>query len=259
MVGPKAPAWPAVSAAQEALVAGLPVPHGPPVVAPSLAWLERALWRELREARNARTESPHAVHAREEDAPNAAVPGLGRHHHTIAPHPGAVTDPEWQGAPLTPTSLVPAAAPGRSWLWGVSPDWAGDVPVGAPASQDEAAPPEVGPPPPELHRDATDAGVIPPEGAGLAAVFLPENMAVLEQAVRRFLGDLGAAGRDLTRVLSDSVWAHWAVIGAAAALTAELGRRRVQRASRSGGAEEDEAATLSWPASTCPFRPDDTI
>jgi hypothetical protein len=103
-----------------------------------------------------------------------------------------------------------------------------------------------------------DAGVLLPEGAGLAAVFFPANTAVLEQAVRRLLGELGAAGRELTHMLAGNPWARWAVLVAATALTAEWGRRRIQHSARED-AEEEETATLGWPANSYPFRSEDSL
>jgi hypothetical protein len=221
--------------------------------------LAKAVWHELQEARSEQTDALLAVPAREGEPPSSAVITLAWQQHSILSNPNVTLYLDRQGTGLTPMFLAFAVPRGGSWPWGGSAHWGIAEPAVAPAPRAEVARPAVSPLPPEPDADAAGAGVLLPDDAGLAAGFLPANTAVLEQALRQFLSELGDAGRGLTQTLSDHPWVRWAVLAAATALTAELGRRRVRRAARRGAAEEEETATFCWPASCCPFRSADLI
>jgi hypothetical protein len=256
---PKEPARAAITTAVREFVGYLSGPHGPPLPPDPLGILGKELWRELHEVRNELALTSLAVPVREGDPPNSALLASTRPHHGFLPFPTAAVDPERQGAVSTPQLLAPALSRGGSWLWGLSADGVVADPAGDPATQGEMAWPLVSPSSSDPQIGAADAEVNLPEDAGLAAGFVPVNTAALAQAVQRFLGELGAAGRELTHLLSENPWARWAVIVSASALTAELGRRRVRRAARHRSDEEEEAATLSWPANSYPFHLEDSL
>jgi hypothetical protein len=216
--------------------------------------------RELHDARAERSDSPGAEPAREAAAAElAAVAFAGQAGPAAAVPHGATVDADRQAAAFKLMFLAPANTRPGAWRWGASGDWLNFAALGDEgAPQPRAYRPAVAAPPADPTGNATEAPDALPQGAGLAAGFLPADTAALEQAVRRFLDGLNTL-HDLTRALTENTWVRWAVIAAVAALAAEVGRRSVlQRSSRqSASAEEDESATVSWLAGSYPFRPED--
>jgi hypothetical protein len=254
-VGPKASAATAFGAVLRDLVAEAPGLHGPPAPLP-VDLLDEYWLRESREARDERMQSPLAAPAREEAPADPVTVALVRqHHNTALPRADTPVDADRQAPALTPLFLAPAGPRAGCWLWGASPDGPDRAAAENLALAAQAALPRA-PLQAEQEGKAVEAVFALQEGAELAAAFLPADTTALEQAVRRFLGGLGTVGRELTRVLSESLWARWAVIAAGSALAAEAARRRLQRASRHSAAEEEANATLSWLAGSYPFRPE---
>jgi hypothetical protein len=211
--------------------------------------------RELHEARAERSDSAIAVPAREAAAEeSAAVAVAGQAGAAAVPH-GAMIDADRQAAAFKLMFLAPANTRPGAWRWGASADWLSFAAVGdEDAPQFRVIPPAVASRPADPTGNMAEAAALP-QGAGLAAGFLPADTAALEQAVRRFLDGLNTL---VTRTLTENTWVRWAVIAAVAVLAAVVGCRRVQRSSRhSASAEEDESATVSWLAGSYPFRPED--
>jgi hypothetical protein len=216
--------------------------------------------REEHDAQGDHTDPAIAVPAREAAAAEAFALAFAAQTGTSAAlTPGGAVNVDRQAAGLNLMFLVPESARPGAWLWGASTDWLGFAVVGdEDAPQVEAIRPAVAARPSNQPGATAEATNALPEGAGLAAGFLPADTTALEQAVRRFLSGLDTLGREVTRVLTENTWARWVVITAVIILAAVLGRRRIQRSSRQGAAaEEHESATLSWLAGSYPFRPED--
>jgi hypothetical protein len=127
-----------------------------------------------------------------------------------------------------------------AWVWRVATD-AGSVEYfrSSQAWEDREA---VGAPSPGL-----------PSSAGLVAGAAPADTAALQRALEEFLGQLDGAGREVTRALSESSWASWAVALALAVAALELGRRRVRRGRRDDFGDEADGAALSWASGSWSF------
>ncbi len=104
------------------------------------------------------------------------------------------------------------------------------------------------------HADlAAQAGLTPSGEAGLASGLLRADTGSLHQAIRAFLGQLDAAGRELTRTLAENPWVRWVVAAALAALASEAARRRLGRTARTGQSGEDDGLQLSALSGSYPF------
>jgi hypothetical protein len=166
------------------------------------------------------------------------------------PSTAVVVNPEQPGESLYLPFAVPAGVLGDSLAlvgWRARQEAlaaaaaAGEAPTGRPVVGGE------GPVP------AADAGWPLPRDAGLATGALATDTALLHEAIRRFLGDLDTAGRELTRVLTENSWVSWVVVAGLAAVAAEAARRRLARPARTGRAGERDEPHLSGLSGSYPF------
>jgi hypothetical protein len=100
---------------------------------------------------------------------------------------------------------------------------------------------------------AVDAPSGFPEDAGLAPGALLTDTGQLSEAIRRFLTEVEAGGRELTRGLVDNPWITCVITVGLAALAAESARRRVIRSGCTGDADPQDEPELGGLSGSSPF------